>query len=172
MIYWSKIVFFRSKILHCYSEHVLVVRNRLPAVDISKLPLLEREQLVQPVVELHLGVKHDGHAVIQGVERDHKLVTRVAGVEFPIDIEALFEDDGAFWGCFGFPFALVVIILQSGGTGGSGAGQDKPLLLVGLELLEGGRPDHRSILHQDPGVPRRTFLLKNRNKYITYMKTF
>ena len=74
MIYWSKIVFFRSKILHCYSEHVLIVGHWLPAVNIPQLALLKSEQLVQPVVELHLGVKHDGHAVIQGVERDHKLV--------------------------------------------------------------------------------------------------
>ena len=163
MIYWSKIVFFRSKILHCYGEHVLVVWHWLPAVDISKLPLLEREQLVQPVVKLHLGVKHDRHAVIQSVERDHKLVPRVPGVELPIDIEALLEYDGAFWGGFGFPFSLIVVIFESGGIGGSGAGQNKPLLLiglVGLELLEKGCPDHWGVLHQDPGVPRRIFLLE------------
>ena len=163
MIYWSKIVFFRSKILHCYSEHVLIVRHRPPSVNIPEPALLKREQLVQPVVELHLCVKHDGHAVVQGIECDHELVPRVPGVELPIDIEALLEDDGAFWGGFGFPFSLIVIIFESGGIGGSGAGQNKPLLLiglVGLELLEKGCPDHWGVLHQDPGVPRRIFLLE------------
>lgn len=163
MIYWSKIVFFRSKILHCYSEDVLVVRHRLPAVNVPELPLLEGEQLVQPVVELQLGVEHDRHAVVQGVESNHKLVPRVSGVELPIDIKALFQDDGTFWGRFRFPFSLIVIILESGGVGGGGACQDKPFLLiglVGLEFLEGGRPDDGRILNQDPGVPRCTLLLE------------
>ena len=160
MIDLSKVIFFWSKIFHHDREHMFVVGHRLPAVNVAELSLLQRQQLVQPVVKLILGVVHDGHAVVEGVERDHELVARVPRVQLAVDVEALLEHDGTFRSRFGLPLALVVVVLEPGGGGGRSAHQHEPFLLVRLQFLQRRGANDRSILHQNPRVPRRTLLLK------------
>ena len=113
MIDLSKVIFFWSKIFHHDREHMLVVGHRLPAVNVAVLSLLQRQQLVKPVIKLVLGVVHDGHAVVEGVEGDHELVARVPRVQLPVDVEALLEDDGTLWRSLSSPLPLVIPVLKT-----------------------------------------------------------
>ena len=148
MIDLSEIVLLRSEVLDHDSEHMLIVGHRLPPVDVAVLPLLQRQQLVQPVVKLIFSLKHDRDAVVQRVESDHKFIARVSRVQLTVNIETFLQNYGAFWSCFGFPFPLVIVVLQPCGTRGCGVSKHEELLLVPLELPQRGCPYDRSILHQ------------------------
>ena len=73
----GEVVLFGSECLHGDVPHVLVVWHRSLPVHIATLALLQCEQLVQPVAQLILRLKDDGNAIVQGVDCDDDLATRI-----------------------------------------------------------------------------------------------
>ena len=77
MVNLGEVVLFRSECLHGDGPHVLVVWHRTLAVHIATLALLQCEQLVKPVTQLILRFKDDGDTIVQGVDCDDNLATRI-----------------------------------------------------------------------------------------------
>ena len=77
MVNLGEVVLFGSECLHGDVPHVLVVWHRPLAVHIATLALLQCEQLVKPVTQLILGLKDDGNTIVQGVDCDDDLATRI-----------------------------------------------------------------------------------------------
>ena len=77
MVNLGEVVLFRSERLDCDIPHVLVVGHRALPVHIATLPLLQGEQLVQPVTQLVLRLKDDGNTIVQGVDCNDNLATRI-----------------------------------------------------------------------------------------------
>ena len=90
MVDLGEVVLFWSEVLHVDSEDMLIVGDRLATINIAIPSLLQCQQLIQPVVQFILSLKHYGHTIIQSVESDHEFVPRVPGVQFSVDIETIF----------------------------------------------------------------------------------
>ena len=77
MVNLGEVVLFGSECLHGDVPHVLVVWHRPLPVHIATLALLQCQQLVKPVTQLILGLKDDGNTIVQGVDCNDNLATRI-----------------------------------------------------------------------------------------------
>ena len=159
MIHLSKVIFIRAEMFDCHGEDVFKVRYGFSAINVPIFSLLECQKLVKPVIKLIFCFKNDGNAIVQGIKWYHKLITRVSGVQFSVDIKAFFQHYLAFRCRLRPPLPFVIVILQLSGGGRGAPSQHEPFLLVWLEFLQRRRADDRSLLHQDTGVAGGAFLL-------------
>ena len=144
----------------CHGKDVLKVRYGFSSINVPIFSLLECQKLVKPVIKLIFCFKNDGNAIVQGIKWYHKLITRVSGVQFSVDIKAFLQHYLAFRCCLRLPLPFVIVILQLGGGGWSAATQNKPFFLIWLQFLQRGRADDWSLLHQYTRVSGGTFLLQ------------
>ena len=159
MIHLSKVIFIRTEMFDGHREDVFKVRYGFSAINVPIFSLLECQKLVKPVIKLIFCFKNDGNAIVQGIKWYHKLITRVSGVEFSVDIKAFLQHYLAFRCCLRLPLPFVIVILQLCRGGRGAPSQHEPFLLVRLQFLQGGRADDGSLLHQYTGVSGGTFLL-------------
>ena len=90
MVDLGEVVLFWSEVLHVDSEDMLIVGDRLATINIAIPSLLQCQQLIQPVVQFILSLKHYRHTIIQSVESYHEFVPRVPGVQFSVDVKTIF----------------------------------------------------------------------------------
>ena len=77
MVNLGEVVLFGSECLNGDVPHVLVVWHWAFPIHIATLALLQCEQLVEPVAQLILRLKDNGNTIVQGVDCDDDLATRI-----------------------------------------------------------------------------------------------